>query len=135
MIIGFGHGNFERAVSRFEKRVIREIKRVVAETAEMIVSQAKALAPVDDGSLKASISVDYMRGGLTAHIQVGSFYGIFVEFGTGIYSTEGNGRQTPWVYFKNGKYYFTRGMRAQPYWGPAIEVGSRHFASEMNRLG
>lgn len=101
-IISVGFGEWERAVNKFEKHIIREVKRIVAETAEMMVSQMKALAPVseiDGGNLKKSIDVMYVKGGLTAIITVGASYGVYVEFGTGIYSIEGNGRKTPWVYY------------------------------------
>jgi HK97 gp10 family phage protein len=135
MIIGYGDKGFEKAVSIFERKVIREIKRIIAETAEMAVSQMKALAPVDEGALKASINVEYERKGLRAVITVGAAYGIYVEYGTGIYSSTGQGRKTPWVYFKDGRYYYTRGMRAQPFFHPSLEVAFKHFRDEMNKLG
>lgn len=135
MITGYGYKGFEVAVDKFEKHIIKQIKRIVSETAEMIVSQAKALAPVGDGNLKSSIDVTYAQGGLTAIIKVGAEYGIYVEFGTGIYATEGNGRDTPWVYYNNGRYYYTRGMKAQPFWNPSLEVAMKHFSTEMNKLG
>jgi HK97 gp10 family phage protein len=132
-----GVRQFERAVDRFEKRFINAVKRVVTETAELIQSQAQALAPVDDGDLKQSIEIRYFNRGLSAEIIVGAEYGIYVEYGTGIYALEGNGRKTPWVYWseKLGRYVYTRGMKAQPYWTPAIEVGSKHFERELNKLG
>lgn len=135
MITGYGYKGFEVAVEKFEKRLIRKIKRIVAETAEMIASQAKALAPVGDGNLKRSIDVMYAQGGLTAIVTVGAYYAIYVEFGTGIYAKEGNGRKDPWVYFKDGRYYFTRGMKPQPFFYPSLEVAMKHFSSEMNKLG
>lgn len=134
-IVSVGFKDFERTVDKFERHVIREVKRIIAETAEMIASQATALAPVDDGNLKRSIDVDYAIGGLTAIITVGAAYAIYVEYGTGIYATEGNGRKDPWVYFKDGKYYFTRGMKAQPFWNPSLEVAMKYFEKEMNKLG
>lgn len=134
-VISVGFKDFEKTVDRFEKHIIREVKRIIAETAEKMVSQMKALAPLGDGNLKSSIDVTYAQGGLTAIIKVGAYYGIYVEFGTGIYATEGNGREEPWVYFKNGRYYFTRGMKAQPYFYPSLEVAMKHFKDEMNKLG
>ncbi|PAD58257.1 hypothetical protein CHH92_20910 [Bacillus sonorensis] len=126
---------FNRAVDSFRDRVIRRVKRIIAETAEIIYGQAVALAPVEDGNLKNSIEVNYYDGGLKAKITVGASYAIYVEFGTGIYAEEGNGRKTPWVYFdeKLGRYVFTRGMRAQPFFFPAVEAGARYFERKMNR--
>jgi len=134
-VISVGFGNFERAVNKFEKHLIRQVKRVIAETAEKLVAQAKALAPVADGNLKSSIDVTYAQGGLTAIVRVGAEYAVYVEYGTGIYAVKGNGRKDPWVYFKNGRYYYTRGMKAQPFWNPSLEVAMKHFRDEMNKLG
>lgn len=132
-----GLKQFERAVDRFEEKFINAVKRVVVETAELIQSQAQALAPIDDGNLKQSIEIRYFNRGLSAEIIVGAEYGIYVEYGTGIYALEGNGRKTPWVYWseKLGRYVYTKGMKAQPYWTPAIELGSKHFERELNKLG
>jgi hypothetical protein len=135
MIIGYGDKGFERAVSIFERKVIREIKRVIAETAEMAVSQMKALVAVDSGSTKASINVEYYNKGLSARIIVGSEIGIYLEFGTGIYAVGGDGRKTPWVYYKGGRYYLTQGMKPQPFFFPSLEVAFKHFRDEMNKLG
>jgi len=132
-----GIRQFERTVKRFEKQYIKAVKRVVAETAQMIKSQAQALAPVDDGNLRQSIEVRFYKRGLSAEIIVGASYGIYVEFGTGIYAKEGNGRKEPWVYWseKLGRFVYTRGMKSQPYWSPALEAGSKYFEREMNKLG
>lgn len=137
LIIGFGDKGVERAVNRFERHIIKQVKRIVAETAEMAVAQMRALVPVDDGNLKRSIDVIYTQGGLTAIITVGAHYAWYVEYGTGIYSTEGTGRKTPWVYYSKElkRWVYTRGMKAQPFWHPSLDVAFKHFTSEMNKLG
>lgn len=139
--VGYGSKDFEFAVGRFERRIIREVKRIVAETAEKISAQARVLAPVaeiDGGNLRNSIEVIYYKGGLTAEVRVTADYAIYVEYGTGIYATgPGGGRKTPWVYFdeKLQRWVFTRGMHAQPFWRPALEVGRNHFDKELGKLG
>jgi HK97 gp10 family phage protein len=137
LIIGFGDQGIERAVNKFERHIIRQVKRIVAETAEMAVSQMKALVPVGDGNLKRSIDVMYTQGGLTAIITVGAHYAWYVEYGTGIYSTEGTGRKTPWVYYSKDlkRWVYTRGIKAQPFWHPSLDVAFKHFTNEMNKLG
>jgi HK97 gp10 family phage protein len=135
MIVGYGDKGFQKAINRFEKHITNKVKRIVAETAEMAASQMKALAPVDEGALKDSISVDYEKGGLRAIIKVGVEYGIYVEYGTGIHSSKGTGRKTPWVYYKDGRYYYTRGMNPQPFFHPSLEVAFKHFRDEMNKIG
>jgi len=136
-IVGFGDKRFEFAAKQYEKYVIKEVKRIIKETAEMIATQAKALAPVDEGWLRDSIDVRYMNGGLSAYIHVAAEYAVYVEFGTGIYAVKGNGRKTPWAYYseKLGRFVYTRGMEAQPFWFPALDVAEKHFRREMKKLG
>ncbi|MFT4415321.1 HK97-gp10 family putative phage morphogenesis protein [Fredinandcohnia humi] len=132
-----GHKRFELAIDKFEKHIEREVKRIVRETAEIIISNAKAQAPVDDSSLKDSIDVIYTKGGLTAIVTVGVYYGIYVEFGTGIFAVKGNGRKDPWVYWskKLNRFVFTRGMKAQPFFFPALDVAEKHWNKELKKLG
>jgi hypothetical protein len=134
MIIGFGDKSFERAIKRFEENTIRKVKQVVAETAEMAVSQMKTLVPVDSGATRDSIHVEYYNEGLSARIVVGSEIGIYVEYGTGIYAEHPTipGRRDTWVYFKDGRYHFTRGMRASPFFHPSLEVAFQHFRRSLN---
>ncbi|MCY7585514.1 HK97 gp10 family phage protein [Bacillus safensis] len=125
-----------KTVEKFERKVIDRAKQVVTETAELIYSHAVINAPtsmIDGGNLKNSIEVEYRDEGLKAIITVGADYAVYVEYGTGIYAEEGGGRQTPWVYYdeKLGRWVMTRGMRAQPFFNPAVEEGMRHFAREM----
>ena len=48
-------------------------------------------------------------------------YAKYIEFGTGIYATNGDGRKTPWVYTSNtGVRMWTQGMRARPFMYPAV---------------
>ncbi|ASF54196.1 HK97 gp10 family phage protein [Bacillus velezensis] len=126
----------QRATSEFGNRVIDDIKQLVTDTAELIYSHAVLNAPtaaIDGGNLKNSIEIDYQEGGLRAVISVGADYAVYVEYGTGIYAEEGGGRQTPWVYYdtKLNRWVVTRGMRAQPFWNPAVDEGMRYFASQM----
>ena len=132
-----GIDSFLKSVDDFEEAYIRAVKRVVAETATLIQTQAQALAPVDEGALRKSIEIKFSDGGLKAEITVGVEYGVFLEYGTGIYSLTGDGRKTPWVYWsdKLNRYVYTRGIRAQPYFTPSFEKGMRYFVQEMNKLG
>ena len=129
--------DFIKAVDRFEEMYVNAVKRVVAETATLIQTQAQALAPVDDGTLRKSIDIKFSDGGLKAEIIVGVFYGVFVEYGVGIYAENGNGRKDGWVYFseKLNRYVFTMGNRPQPFFRPSFEKGMRYFVQEMNKLG
>ncbi|MFE6167015.1 HK97-gp10 family putative phage morphogenesis protein [Viridibacillus arvi] len=133
--ITFSGHNLERAFTSWSRDVENEIEKIVLETVRMIQAQARLLAPADDGSLKASIEVRQIDK-FSATVTVGAEYAVYVEFGTGIYATEGNGRQTPWTYWSNklGRYVTTKGQKPQQFWSPAVESGERHFTGRMNRL-
>ncbi|MGE7092531.1 HK97-gp10 family putative phage morphogenesis protein [Lysinibacillus sp. NPDC048646] len=137
--IKFGGRELLRAARRFEQDLLNEVSDIVFETARLIQTQAKALAPVDDSGLKDSIEMR-MEGKYLAIVTVGVHYAIYVEYGTGIYA-EGPGgsraKKIPWSYYseKLGRWVTTKGIRAQPFWGPAVEAGQDYFKSEMRRLG
>ncbi|KAA0956632.1 HK97 gp10 family phage protein [Planococcus sp. ANT_H30] len=129
----------EQYLEEYTDDVKKRAKQIVLETAQIIQSQAKALAPVDDGSLRDSITLRIENGGLGAVIHVGAFYAIYVNYGTGIYA-EGPGgsraKKIPWTYWspKLNRWVTTSGMRAQEFWEPAVEIGQRHFIREMGRF-
>jgi HK97 gp10 family phage protein len=95
---------------------------------EAIEKPAKKACPVDNGRLRASINTVAQIGASGANIQTGTnvFYGVYVEYGTGIYAVNGNGRKTPWAYVYTGKkgpqgVRITRGQKPHPFLGRAVE--------------
>ena len=102
---------------------------ILNKTALIIRNQAVELAPVDTGALKQSISIDTARIGKNyARVFTSSPYAIFVEFGTGIYAKNGNGRKTGWVFEdKNGDKHWTRGSKPQPFLHPAVKLTQRQI--------
>jgi HK97 gp10 family phage protein len=135
--IKMGNKHMQKAIKKYGVSVLDEVKRIVSETAYIIHGNAQADAPVDDGNLRDSIEVEFLEGGLTAIVRVTASYSIFVEYGTGIYSSTGNGRTTPWTYYsdKLGRFVTTEGMRPQPFWHGAVDLGEKHFKEEMRKLG
>lgn len=135
--VKFGSRALSNALAKYGESVEGEVKRIVVDTAIMILSNAKALAPADDGNLRDSIELEVRNGGLTAIVRVTASYAVYVEFGTGIYAVEGDGRKTPWTYYSNklGRFVTTKGMKPQPFWFPAIDIGQKHFKKEMRKLG
>lgn len=135
--ITFGHKRLRNALRAWGDDVVEQAKQLVVDTAIIIQSNAQALAPVDDGNLRDSIEMIIAPDGLSAEIRVTAEYAIYVEYGTGIYAVGGDGRKTPWTYYstKLNQFVTTRGMRAQPFWYPAIVSGGQHFKREIRRLG
>lgn len=134
--VKIGNRSLSNALKKYGDSIIDEVKRIVVETAYIIHSNAQALAPVDENNLRDSIEVEILPGGMTAIVRVTAHYAIYVEYGTGIYAVEGNGRKTPWRYYsdKLGRFVTTEGMKPQPFWDPAVDKGRRHFQKEMRKL-
>lgn len=71
---------------------------------------AKRSTPVDTGRLRNSIT--HAVRGDDVYIGTNVEYGIWLELGTGIYASDGKGRQSPWSYQdRNGKWHRTKGMK------------------------
>ena len=71
---------------------------------------AKIRTPVDTGRLRNSIT--HAVKGNDVYIGTNVEYAVWLELGTGIYASDGNGRQSPWGYYdRNGKYHVTRGTK------------------------
>ena len=134
--IKFGGQQLLRAAERFEEGLMGKVSDIVFETGRLIQAEAKARAPVDDGSLRDSIEMR-IDGKYKCVVTVGVHYAIYIEFGTGIYAENGNGRKTPWTYWSNklGRYVTTEGMKAQPFWNESVDIGKDYFMTEMRRLG
>lgn len=81
-IIRYGAPSLQRKIDRWKKEIIKDIKRVVIETAAEIESNARALAPVDTGYLRQSITTEILNDGFTAKVTVDSAYAIYVIYGT-----------------------------------------------------
>lgn len=71
---------------------------------------AKRSTPVDTGRLRNSIT--HAVRGDDVYIGSNVEYAVWIELGSGIYASDGKGRQSPWGYYdRNGKYHVTRGMK------------------------
>lgn len=96
------------------------LSEVLKKSCLLVESSAKEKAPVETGTLRRSIHTElhdkYGEVGTNLH------YAPYVEYGTGIFAKDGNGRQTPWRYQSaDGTWHTTSGMHPQPFLGPALE--------------
>lgn len=100
----------------------------------VVENDAKQKCPVNDGTLRNSIThkVEGDQGEVGSDLE----YAPYVEYGTGIYSSKGNGRKTPWSYQdEEGNWWRTVGQHPKPYLIPALEENREKVAKEiMNEI-
>lgn len=109
------------------------IKQVLSDTAEkMAKSMQKRLQDgghIDTGALFNSLRSETHEDGKYIDAYVigdakspqGTWYAEFLEFGTGVYNEDGNGRQTPWKYKdRAGNWHTTEGMKPDPFIRPSV---------------
>ncbi len=85
--------------------------------------------PKDIGTLANSISHKVSQSEHCVEYGTNLEYGIYQEFGTGIYAEEGNGRKTPWAYVDaDGQRHWTHGNKPHPFIRPAIYDHTKEYA-------
>lgn len=120
--------DFKVVVENFDKFINEELNERVSAALEkaclLVEADAKRGCPTGDGQLRQSITHDIDIENLEGVIGTAVEYAPYVEIGTGIYSSEGTGRKTPWCYQneKTGEWHWTRGMKPQPFLQPAMET-------------
>lgn len=118
------------ALDSWEERVLTLWGMTVQDYAQLLVPTGTAdstgIEGYVGGALNQSLTFALDLAKKTVTIGSNLFYSVYVELGTGIFAEKGNGRKTPWVWKDfNGKWHFTRGMRAanegKGFLRPAVE--------------
>ena len=101
------------------------IMSALEDACQMIENTAVDKCPVDDGTLRASIthSVEREENKFVGAVGSNLEYAPYVHEGTGIYAREGKGRtDVPWNYQDDeGNWHSTSGQKPNPYMRPALE--------------
>lgn len=100
------------------------VKKGMGKACALVEKQAKQKAPKDTGALRRSITSkvetdsDTVEGTIFTPLE----YSNFVEYGTGLFTENGNGRKdVPWLYIDDKKkFHVTSGQHPQPYMRPAL---------------
>ena len=122
--------NMEKFISEI---LPEKLEQALEQSCLILEGDAKSRCPVDSGQLRQSIThqVDGTRGEVGTNVE----YAPYVEIGTGIYSTQGGGRQTPWVYQDaNGEWHRTSGSKPQPFMKPALEQNTSKIIDQFKGL-
>lgn len=87
----------------------------------MVEGFAVSMVPIHHGNLKESIGYQVDQQELVGYVGANAEYAVYVEFGTGEFAENGQGRKGGWVYKDpKGEWTFTYGMAPQPYLRPAF---------------
>lgn len=98
----------------------KTINQALGKACAVVERAAKEKAPKDTGELRKSITskVENNQGIIFTPLE----YAPYVEYGTGLFAEDGNGRQdVPWHYQDDkGQWHTTSGMKPQPFMRPAL---------------
>ena len=99
----------------------QNVQKALGKCCALVERSAKQLAPKDNGELRRSITskVEGLEGIVFTPLE----YAPYVEFGTGLFAEDGNGRaDVPWHYKDDaGEWHTTSGQRPQPFMRPALD--------------
>ena len=113
-----------------------DIEKASNKSCLAVENEAKKQCPVDTGDLRNSITHEVEDN--VGYIGTNKEYAPYVEYGTGIFAVEGNGRDTPWSYQDDeGNWHTTIGQKPQPFLNPAARTKKKLvikvFNDEINR--
>lgn len=102
------------------------IQQALEEACSLIQTTAVQKCPKDTGALRRSIDFEVEDG--EGCVYSNMEYAPYVEIGTGIYSSKGSGRKTPWVYRGSKGWVTTQGNKPQPFMEPALNENKNRIA-------
>lgn len=112
-----------------------------------VEKSAKQKCPIDNGLLRGSISTKQVDESDEIQIMCGTNtkYAVYVEFGTGIYAENGQGRKTPWLWkvesrkwanilgVKVGDMVLWRGSHPHPFMRPAWDENKNKVYDDLKK--
>ncbi|WP_166626850.1 HK97 gp10 family phage protein [Jeotgalicoccus sp. S0W5] len=122
------------ALKAFSDKTIAQTIKGVETTRDIHYNETRRRIAVDTGETREGITKTAVtRSGSTisAEVFVLGMVPIWLEFGTGIHAVSGGGgsraKKIPWTYYKDGRFYTTYGMVAQPFWFPSLDITGQYF--------
>jgi HK97 gp10 family phage protein len=135
----------DQLVAKLKKlgMVTADLKDDAVRTMTMVRNAARRHAP-GDGALKRNIIVKDMTEGDDLQVGCGIFaesainYAVYVEYGTGIYAENGQGRKDPWIApiitdDEGLIFRWTEGMHPQPFMRPAWDEEKGNVEKEFRK--
>jgi HK97 gp10 family phage protein len=110
--------NIEQFLKDLDRKYLYE---GMTKACALVQTDARKRCPKDTGNLRRSIDFEVEEDGSEGVIYSNAEYAPYVEIGTGIYSSKGNGRKTPWKYRGSKGWVTTKGNKPQPFLEPAAQ--------------
>ena len=118
--------NLDRLLKKLEKLDNIDLDEVLNKACILVENDAKKKCPVDKGQLRNSITHEVE--GIEAVVGTNTEYAPYVEIGTGIFSSEGTGRQDKWSsQDAEGHWHSTVGQKPQPFLNPALDENRKEI--------
>lgn len=117
----------DRVFEKLDKAIgVEKVESNMEKACALVEKAAKENAPKGTGELRRSISSRVETdedGNVTGYVFSPLEYAPYVEYGTGLFAEDGNGRKdVPWNYQDDkGEWHSTSGMKPHPYLRPALE--------------
>lgn len=124
-----------RNLSQFARHDLdKYIAKAMAQACAKVQSAAREKCPSDTGALRRSIDFEVEDGGMEGVVFSNLEYAPYVEIGTGIYSSKGSGRSTPWRYEGSHGWVTTKGNKPQPFLEPAAKESQSEIIKQFEGL-
>ena len=128
--------NLDKLRLKLDSFTQSDIEKALNKSCLAVENEAKKQCPVDTGDLRNSITHEVEDN--VGYVGTNKEYAPYVEYGTGIFAVEGNGRDTPWSYQDDeGNWHTTIGQKPQPFLNPAAQTKKKLvikvFNDEINR--
>lgn len=118
--------NLDKLLKKLEKLDNIDLDEVLNKACILVENDAKKKCPVDKGQLRNSITHEVE--GTEDVVGTNTEYAPYVEIGTGIFSSEGTGRQDKWSYQDaEGHWHSTVGQKPQPFLNPALDENRKEI--------
>lgn len=123
--------NLDKLNYKLENLANLNVSKALNRACLVVENEAKRLCPVDTGDLRNSINHEVHNN--VGIVGTNKEYAPYVEFGTGIFAVEGNGRDTPWSYQDDkGEWHTTVGQKPQPFLETAIQTKKKLVIKVFN---
>ena len=118
---------------------VKKVEQAINQSTLLVESSAKQNASncKDTGALQNSIksTVETTNDAVIGYVSTNLEYAPYVEYGTGLFAENGNGRQTPWKYQDDdGNWHTTKGQHPQPFMRPALSENKQNILRVVKKV-